>query len=83
VLATHKQYTDAFRSLYPINNGNSAPAAAAVGRYPEGESCDNQVASLANAQQMCTTAWARPRAVRGKCRRCQPCCRALTSVPGS
>ena len=83
VLATHKQYTDAFRNLYPINNGNSAPAAAAVGRYPEGESCDNQIASSANAQQTCTTAWARPRAVPGKSWRGQPCCRALTSAPGS
>lgn len=35
MLATHKVYVDAFRDLYPINENATAPAAVAVGRYPE------------------------------------------------
>ncbi len=35
ILATHRQYVDAFRGLYPINNNAAAPTAVATGRYPE------------------------------------------------
>ena len=35
ILATQKQYVDAFRSLYGINNNAAAPAAVGTGRYPE------------------------------------------------
>lgn len=35
ILATLKVYTDAFRTLYPINRGAAAPAPVLVGRYPE------------------------------------------------
>ena len=34
-LATHKVLVDSFRNLYPINDNATAPAAVAVGRYPE------------------------------------------------
>lgn len=33
--ATHKVVVDSFRNLYPINENATAPAAVAVGRYPE------------------------------------------------
>jgi glucoamylase len=35
VLATHKVVVDVFRNLYEINHNATAPAAVAVGRYPE------------------------------------------------
>lgn len=34
-LANHKEYTDAFRSLYSINSGIPQGEAISVGRYPE------------------------------------------------
>ncbi|KAG6827334.1 hypothetical protein H0H92_012183 [Tricholoma furcatifolium] len=34
-LASLKVYVDAFRSIYGINNGTTAPGAVATGRYPE------------------------------------------------
>ena len=34
-LAIHKVVVDSFRNLYPINENATAPAAVAVGRYPE------------------------------------------------
>lgn len=37
MLATHRQYVDVFRRLYPINAKAEAPKAVGVGRYPEGE----------------------------------------------
>ncbi|KDN42624.1 glycoside hydrolase family 15 protein [Tilletiaria anomala UBC 951] len=41
ILATQKQYVDAFRSLYAINNNTAAPTAVATGRYPEDEYSGN------------------------------------------
>lgn len=35
MLSQHKVYVDAFRAIYPINNGIAANAAVATGRYPE------------------------------------------------
>ncbi|PWN47924.1 hypothetical protein IE53DRAFT_320361 [Violaceomyces palustris] len=35
ILATHKQYVDAFRNLYAINKNAAAPSAVGTGRYPE------------------------------------------------
>jgi glucoamylase len=52
VLATHKVVVDSFRDLYPINKNATAPAAVAVGRYPE------DVYYTGNPWYLCTLACA-------------------------
>lgn len=55
VLATHKKYVDAFRSMYAINGGAAAPAAVATGRYPS-DVYDGDGTSQANPWYICTLA---------------------------
>lgn len=52
ILSTHKVVVDSFRDLYPINDNKTAPAAVAVGRYPEDNYFDG------NPWYLCTLACA-------------------------
>ncbi|KAK0553425.1 hypothetical protein OC846_001300 [Tilletia horrida] len=54
ILATHRQYVDSFRGLYPINNNAAAPAAVGVGRYPS-DIYDGVSTSQGNPWFLCTT----------------------------
>ncbi|KAK0539063.1 hypothetical protein OC842_001079 [Tilletia horrida] len=54
VLATHRQYVDSFRSLYPINGGAAAPKSVGVGRYPS-DVYDGVGTSQGNPWFLCTT----------------------------
>lgn len=54
-LANHKEYTDAFRSLYDINSGIGKGKAVAVGRYPEDTYYDGNpwfLTTMAAAEQL-------------------------------
>ncbi|KAJ1023228.1 hypothetical protein NDA16_003381 [Ustilago loliicola] len=55
VLATHKKYVDAFRSLYSINKNSAAPAAVGTGRYPS-DVYDGVATSQGNPWYICTLA---------------------------
>ena len=55
VLASHKKYVDAFRSLYGINANAAAPKAVATGRYPE-DVYDGVGTSTGNPWYICTLA---------------------------
>lgn len=55
LLATHKAYVDAFRSLYAINNNAAAPAAVGTGRYPS-DVYDGDGTSQGNPWYICTLA---------------------------
>lgn len=55
VLATHKKYVDAFRSLYSINKNAAAPAAVGTGRYPS-DVYDGISTSQGNPWYICTLA---------------------------
>ncbi|SJX64326.1 related to Glucoamylase precursor [Sporisorium reilianum f. sp. reilianum] len=55
LLATHKKYVDAFRSLYAINNNAAAPNAVGTGRYPS-DVYDGDGTSQGNPWYICTLA---------------------------
>lgn len=55
LLATHKRYVDAFRSLYAINNNAAAPKAVGTGRYPS-DVYDGDGTSQGNPWYICTLA---------------------------
>ncbi|TKY89716.1 hypothetical protein EX895_001501 [Sporisorium graminicola] len=55
LLATHKKYVDAFRSLYAINNNAAAPQAVGTGRYPS-DVYDGDGTSQGNPWFICTLA---------------------------
>ncbi|KAL9931498.1 hypothetical protein V8E36_009663 [Tilletia maclaganii] len=53
-LATHRQYVDSFRTLYPLNKAAAAPQAVGVGRYAE-DVYDGVDKSVGNPWFICTT----------------------------
>ncbi|CDR99705.1 related to Glucoamylase precursor [Sporisorium scitamineum] len=55
LLATHKKYVDAFRSLYAINNNAAPPNAVGTGRYPS-DVYDGDGTSQGNPWYICTLA---------------------------